>query len=319
MNTELKARLLSAGTANIVGKGIEEFCGASTAGPGASNSSIFFSDGTGRVRFTLSDGPVTINHHGNGAATLTYEDITLKGYLEKPGFHCPKQAFITVTSACIFNCKYCIVPDSKGFRKTPEQIEDMVKSVLSDINAISLTSGVLTSIEEEESYVAKIVRNLKKYNLPIGVSIFPGINTPEILYDAGACEVKFNLETATEALFSEMCPNLNYSDVISALIKSVQLFGRGHVFSNVILGLSETDDEMKRCIDYLCENGIIPVIRPLTPGKRISHLKRPDPERLLLIHRYLKEALINSKLDTTDSLTMCPACAGCDLIPKRDI
>ena len=125
--------------------------------------------------------------------------------------------------------------------------------------------------------------------LPIGVSIYPLPSSPARLKEAGAIEVKFNLETATEELFAEMCPGLVRQDAEDALRESVPLFGRDHVFSNIILGLGETDDEMSACIERLCRDGIIPVIRPLTPGGDLKKAQRPDPQRILKIFHILED------------------------------
>lgn len=319
MRPEIKARLLHAGTTRITGEPAESYIARSTAGPGAgSEGAVFFSDRTGRVRLGIaSDGPVTIGHHGGGLAELRYDDLILTGILERPAFHCPRQAFITITSACIFRCRYCIVPTLSG-RKTPEEIASMVRSVLPEIDAISLTSGVLSSISEEEDYTIGIVKLLSQFDLPIGVSIYPTRDGPSRLHDAGAVEVKFNLETATDALFREMCPDLDRGEIFRILVSSVPVFGKGHVFSNIIMGLGESDDEIRACIDLLCKNGIIPVIRPLNPAGELAGFSRPSPERLIATHHYLTRALGENDLDPMRAKTMCPACTGCDLIPGRD-
>ena len=99
------------------------------------------------------------------------------GRLLEPGFHCPDQAFITVTGSCIFRYRYCTVPKLGGRRKSIEEIVGMVESVRDRVHAISITSGVLTSIEEEEAYVLAVVKRLTSFDLPIGVSIYPTENT----------------------------------------------------------------------------------------------------------------------------------------------
>ena len=53
------------------------------------------------------------------------------------------------------------------------------------------------------------------------------------------------------------------------LKKSVELFGRGHVFSNVILGLGETDEEMEACILELTTLGSNSCYQAFKPDCRI--------------------------------------------------
>ena len=82
----------------------------------------------------------------------------------------------------------------------------MVESVRHRFHAISITSGVQTSIEEEEAYVLEVIKHLAFFNLPMGVSIYPTERTPYLLKELGVAEVKFNIEAATPELFSKMCP-----------------------------------------------------------------------------------------------------------------
>ncbi len=320
--TELKARLLSAGGARLEGAPAERFIARSTAGPGAGGSgAVFFLRDGKRVRLGLSpESEIRIIHDGNGEARLLFEGTEYHGRLDLPGYHCPEQAFITVSSGCIFRCRYCPVPHQKEQRrKSIDEILAMVQAVRNRIKSIAITSGVLESIEEEERYVLGVVAALRWFGLPIGVTIYPGAEAPDRLYALGVAEVKFNLETATSALFAKMCPGLDQQDIWDALDRSVQLFGKGHVFSNVIVGLGETDAEMESCIRKLTARGIIPVLRPLNPAAGLCDLNRPPAVRLIRLNTLLEKALAENGLDTRMALTMCTACTGCDLVPGRDI
>jgi biotin synthase-related radical SAM superfamily protein len=257
-------------------------------------------------------------HRGKGVADLCFEGTIISGRLLEPGFHCPDQAYITVTGSCIFNCGYCSVPHLGGNRKSIEEIMAMVESVRYRIHAISITSGVLKSIEEEESYVLGVIRHLLVYDLPIGVSIYPTDQTPDLLHALGVAEVKFNIEAATSGLFSKMCPGLSYDQLWRVLDRSVELFGKNRVFSNVIIGLGETDWEMESCIRRLTSHGVIPVLRPLNPVAGLIGFARPSAERLQKIFMMHERALASEGLDPRLARTMCTNCTGCDLVPGRD-
>jgi biotin synthase-related radical SAM superfamily protein len=275
--------------------------------------------GNHRVKLALNPASaVEIVHRGKGVADLYFEGTLIPGRLLEPGCHCPDQAFITVTGSCIFHCRYCPVPTLGGKRKTIEEILSIVKSVRHRISAISITSGVLQTIEEEESYVLEVVKNLQVYNLPIGVSIYPTDQTPDRLRALGVKEVKFNIEAATATIFTKQCPGLDYQQLWRVLDRSVELFGKGRVFSNVIIGLGETDGEMEACIKRLTSHGIIPVLRPLNPVAELSGTPRPSAERLKKIFGIHTRELIRAGLDPKEALTMCTNCAGCDLVPGRD-
>lgn len=317
---EVKAQLLAAGSARLTGEPADAFVTRSAAGPGAGGEgSVFFAMGRHRVRLSLDEmSPVEVVHRGGGIADIFYGTLQLNGRLERPGLHCPQQAYITVTGSCIFHCRYCPVPRLKGQRKTVPEIVRMVESVRDRVTGISLTSGVLATIEEEEAYVLEVVRALKRFDLPIGVSIYPAEQTPDRLHELGVAEVKFNIEAATPKLFAEMCPDLDYDMIWGVLERSVALFGRDRVFSNVIVGLGETDAELAHCIRKLTDRGIIPVIRPLNPVAALSNRERPSAARLLAVAGILESALGAAGLDTTVAQTMCTSCTGCDLVPGRD-
>jgi len=316
----LKARLLEQGTARLVGSDAHQYISSSTAGPGTGTSgSVFFSTGEGRVRLALDqESPVMIEYTGSGTAVLNHDGQRIEGFLEPVALHCPRQAYITVTSGCVYCCRYCEVPAITAGRKTPKEIRALVESVADRIDAISITSGVFESIGEEEEYVLSVIRSLLHVGIPIGVSIFPGEMTAERLHDLGVAEVKFNIETATRDLFSAMCPGLDWDAVWKALAQSVPLFGRGHVFSNVIIGLGERDDELEDCISALCAIGVIPVIRPLNPAGELISYQRHTAERLIRIHAIHARLLREAGLNPWDARTMCVECSGCDLVPGRD-
>jgi biotin synthase-related radical SAM superfamily protein len=317
---ELKTRLLAVGSTRLSGEPADQYIACSTAGPGAGGEgSIFFAIGRHRVRLALDpDSPVVIAHRGGGVADLFFESTLQNGRLEEPGYHCPNQAFITVTGSCIFRCTYCPVPHLEGERKSIDEIVSMVQSVRHRISAIALTSGILSSIGEEEAYVLEVVRHLTLFGLPIGVSIYPTERSPDRLHALGVVEVKFNIEAATAQLFGAMCPELDYDLVWGVLERSVQLYGKGRVFSNVIIGLGETDAEMERCIQRLTTRGVIPVLRPLNPVAGASLMQRPSAERLAAVSAMHERALAAAGLDTRQALTMCTNCTGCDLVPGKD-
>ncbi len=272
----------------------------------------------------IASSPLRLAQSGSEAALLLEGREVARGRLVQPLLHCPEQAYITVSERCIYDCKFCAVPKLKGGIKSRETVLRMVEEAAEtgSLKAISLTSGVEISPEHEAARVAEMVRDLRRFSVPIGVSIspFPGVN--RILKDAGADEVKYNLECADRELFPQVCPGISYGEIMDALVEAVEVFGRNHVFSNIIVGLGESDEALKRCIDDLTEKGIIPVLRavyphPIRAGE--GDLERPSEKRLLELARYLKDAVEKSGLDGAAALTGCYRCTGCDLAPGRDL
>jgi biotin synthase-related radical SAM superfamily protein len=323
MDLETKALLLSVGSVQLAKPSREGR--ASTAGPGAGGQSVFFQSGPHLVRLSVVESsPLHLESRVEGVAILSDGQEIACGRLVEPLLHCPEQAYITVSERCIFDCKFCAVPKLSGGIKSRQTVLQMVEEAArtGHLQAISLTSGVEVSPQAEAERVAQIVADLKRFGVPVGVSIspFPGVN--QILKDAGADEVKYNLECVDPQLFFQVCPGISYQEIMDALQEAVAIFGKNRVFTNIIVGLGESDDLLRRSIDELTEMGIIPVLRavfphPLRAGE--TWMQRPSAERLLELARYLKTALEKNGLDGAAALTGCYRCTGCDLTPGRDL
>ncbi|MDM7911844.1 MAG: radical SAM protein [Methanotrichaceae archaeon] len=323
MDLETKARLLSVGTVELsepaaLGQ-------SSTAGPGAGGQSIFFRSGEKTVRLSVVErSQLRLERHGESVAIMQGENEVVRGRLVEPLFHCPDQAYITVSERCIYDCKFCAVPKLQGGTKSSKRVREMVKQAAASgrLKAISLTSGVEVSPLHEAERVAGIVRDLKSFGVPIGVSVspFPGVN--RILKDAGADEVKYNLETLDPDLFTKVCPGQSMEVIKEALTEAVWIFGRNRVFSNAIVGLGESDKILRSGIDELADMGVLPVLRAVYPHPlRVGEIEmnRPSAERLLSLARYARRAMDRNGLRGDLALTGCYLCTGCDLVPGRDL
>lgn len=323
MDLETKARLIAVGTVRL--EEPQQEGRASTAGPGAGGQSIFFQSGPHMVRLSVTaDSLLRLESRPDGEAIVQDGREVARGRLVQPLLHCPGQAYLTVSERCIYDCKFCAVPRLKGGIKSQETVIQMVEEAAEtgSMQAISLTSGVEISPEHEGEKVAAMVRELRRFDVPIGISICPYLGVNRVLREAGAAEVKYNLECADRELFQRVCPGMSYQAIMDALVEAVEVFGKNHVFSNIIVGLGESDEVLRRTIDDLTEKGIIPVLRAVYPHPRRAGetvMERPSKERLLDLARYLKEALEKNGLDGATALTGCYRCTGCDLIPGRDL
>lgn len=323
---ELKAFLISIGSVSIDSSLIPP-ARDSTAGPGAGTSSVFFRSGEKRVRLSINkDSPLSIQKaEGDGNVALFHEGKELaRGKLEPAPAHCPEQAFITLCEKCIFDCKYCPVPKLQGHVKSEEEVLSIVDEVLrtGNLKAISLTSGVETSVEGEVERVLKLLPALKKYNVPIGVSVYPTEGCSRKFYEEGVFEVKYNVETMDSKIFKKVCEDLSLDYILDKLKEAVDVFGKNRVFSNFIIGLGESDSSVMEGVETLAKMGVIPILRPVNPHPlRIGDCftERPSPERLLRLAKIEAEILKKHGLNPGLAMTMCLKCTGCDLVPFVDL
>lgn len=327
-NAEIKASLIAEGGVDID----ERLLGRITtpaSGPGAGLKSFFFRFNGHRVR-------LGVKHNSRFKAKLEGEHVVIRdhgkeiarGYLEDAIAHCPEQAYITVSEVCIFDCQFCPVPLLGGSIKDQDDVVGAVSRILADpkltrnLRAIALTSGVEESPDREVLRIAAIVRALReRHDLPIGVSVYPTPNSTRLLKDAGADEIKYNVETMDRQIFETMCPGLSLESVIHALKDAVEVFGRNKVFSNILVGLGEDDDTIITGMEDLIKVGVIPILRAVVehPLRSERGLQRPNAERLLRLARKERELLDRYGLRADEAKTMCAPCTGCDLMPHRDV
>lgn len=284
-------------------------------------------DGTGNV--CISAGVNKQDNTSDDDVVIFYKGRELvRGRIEPALLHCPEQAYITLSESCIFNCAFCPVPKLRGRTKTADEVRRMIDdaSRTGNLRAISITSGIERSPGEEVTRAVDLVRSLTKYNLPIGVSVYPTRDSSIRLKEAGAVEVKYNVETMDREVFGRACADMDLDFVLTSLKDAVGIFGRNRVFSNFIIGLGESDRTVKKGVETLAGIGVIPILRALNPHPLRPDLidvcpdaARPDADRLLRLARFEREVLDAHELRADVAETMCLPCGGCDLVPQWDL
>ncbi|MDI6895829.1 radical SAM protein [Methanocella conradii] len=329
VSVKKKAELIEAGGV-VIDSSFRPYVTRATAGPGAGLESIFVNIDGHRVR-------LGVRQASRFKASLDGDDVTIyddaekvfvRGKLEEAISHCPRQAYITVSERCVFDCKFCPVPRLQGKVKSTEEVLELVRNGLKnpDLASISLTSGVWKTPEEEVERVAGLVREIydlvKPRNIPIGVSVYPTDDSSEALKDAGALEIKYNVESVDPGIFKKVCPDLSQDYIVKSLGHAVSVFGRNHVFTNVLIGLGETDDTVIKGIEMLASMGVIPILRKVSPHplrKDDVYIENVSAGRLLKLASEERRILAKYGLDVTQARTGCLPCTGCDVSPVRDI
>ncbi len=324
MDARKKAELIEEGGVEA-DSSILSHLSRSTAGPGAGLESFFFSSGGHRVRLGIrSSSRFKAFSSGDEAIILKDGEEFARGRLEDAIAHCPGQVYVTVSERCVFNCKYCPVPKLQGRVKGFEEVMELVEkgSMRPGFKAISITSGVWKTPEEEVLRVARLVREMRKYSVPIGVSVYPTDGSSEALKDAGASEVKYNVETVDPAIFKRVCPGLSLEYIKKSLESAVPVFGRNHVFTNILIGLGESDEAIIEAVEEFAAKGIIPILRKVNPHPLRAgevYTEKVSAERLLRLAEVERGILDRHGLRADLALTGCLLCTGCDITPHRDV
>ncbi|ADE37463.1 radical SAM protein [Methanohalophilus mahii] len=324
MDAQTKAELLAAGRVAIDEKLLGQNI-VSSAGPGAGKVGFFFNSGGLRVKLGAdTKSPLKAIEKDGKICIYKDEKLLACGQIEEELLHCPEQAYINITETCIFDCKFCPVPKLNGRVKSVEKVLDMIEKAhdTGKMKAISITAGVDETVEKEVERAVEVVRKCKRYHVPIGVSVYPTINSNKLLKEAGADEIKYNVETMDRRLYSELCGEQDLDFILDSLSEAVRMFGKNRVCSNFIIGLGENDETVMQGIQELVQRGVVPILRPAASHplrKGEVNIERPSKERILQLTRFLREELDQAGLDTRLFRTMCLPCTGCDLGPHRDL
>jgi biotin synthase-related radical SAM superfamily protein len=310
----------------------------STAGPGAGSTTFVMTFEGMRVKkaFNRESGEFELVEKGGHLSLLHKGGPFIEKVEISPAlYHSPEQAFFNLEQACIYRCAFCTSPRlGKDVLKdlTPDKVIEMIVEAADrpDLKAVALTSAVSKDPSETVNKMAYVVREVRRRlgpEMPIGVEPYIArLGDIDLLKEAGADEIKMNIETYDRTIFEKVCGEQDLDWIFQALRHAVKVFGRGKVTSNIIVGMGESDENVLAGVEALAEIGVVPSIRPL----RINDINReplrqaigPVPpvtsERLLRINRSVKTILERHGLTTRTYHTMCHECGCCDLVPFRD-
>lgn len=309
----------------------------STAGPGAGFGSFAFSFNGYRVKksFTYEPAEFELVVSDSGLSITRFGEPFLDSVQIEPIIrHCPEQAFFNIDPRCMYRCAYCNSPllDMKEDKHlSAEKIMGMLRESVSEheVKAVSFTSGVVGSVQQTVNRFVEVVSMVRaEYpGMPIGVEPYVDCREQiQALKDAGADEIKINVETPTKELFDKVCPGLDYDGVFDRLNDAVEIFGKGKVVSNIIYGMGETDEQMRDIMEKLCSMGVIPGIRALRLNSInmvqmegvVGSLEPTFADRVIELAVMQKSIMEKHGLTTLTSRTMCMECGCCDLVPFRD-
>ena len=256
--------------------------------------------------------------------------------LEEALFHSPKQLFYSLYEYCSMGCKFCPLSLIKGPRGDTLELmlEHIDKFGTENLDCVGITSAIPPHLQADEVTLemAQVVRALREKvgpDLPIGVS--PKQPSREVLLalrDAGVDEVRLNLETYNPALARRLMPRKEPSTTLHSIKEACEVFGRGKVSSNIILGIGESDEHVIIAIRKLAEYGAIATLYPYDPVpamdetlKRLTGGRsgRPTAERLYRLALIHKQILEEFELDPKGLGTMCPKCGASHIMPGKDL
>jgi len=249
-------------------------------------------------------------------------------------FHAPNQAFLNIEDRCIYNCAFCHLSQQEFLKEYDEEkFFNLILKVShrQDFKAIAITSGVYPDYSKFIKKICNIVKKIRQNfsNIPIGVeTCISKQNEILMLKKAGVDEIKINIQNPEIELFNKICPDFDYDNIFKNLSEAVKIFGKGNVTSNIIYGLGESDESVKKTIERLAKIGVVPTLRKIRINNFIKQkleevttnkIYDVSTDRILKIAYEHKKILEKYGLTTKSFKTMCHRCGCCDIVPFWDI
>jgi biotin synthase-related radical SAM superfamily protein len=310
----------------------------STAGPGAGSVSIVFSFENARAKKPISrdSGEFELVESPGGLRLLRegkpfIDEVELIPTL----LHAPYQAFVNIDHACIYNCKFCNSP-RLGHDVTKNLTDDKIVKMIvdasktDDFESVAFTSAVSDSPSMTIKRMAGLVKTTRDLlpEAPIGVE--PYATHPrdiDVLKEAGADEIKLNIESFEPEIFERVCPDRDYGAILHVINHAGRVFGKNRVCSNIIFGLGESDETILEGTKVLANMGAVATLRALRRSeynlpeleKVLGHLKPVTPDRMIDLAREQKKIFTEYGLSPLKFKTMCHACLACDIVPFWDV
>lgn len=310
----------------------------STAGPGAGSTAVVFEFGGTRAKKPISrvKGDFELVQEDSGLVVMRDGAVFLEEVSLLPTLlHAPYQAFVNIDQACVMDCKFCASPrldDVLTKNLTDEKILRMIEeaSRREGFQSVAFTSAVPKSPAMTVKRMAGLVKAVRKMlpDVPIGVE--PYATRPDevdMLKDAGADEIKLNIESFDRDIFEKVCPKRDYDHILHTVNHAGEVFGRNNVCSNIIFGLGETDDTVLEGVRVLANMGAVATLRSLRRNeynlheleKALGPLAPVSPDRMLSLAREERSILTEYGLTTLTFRTMCHTCLACDIVPFWDV
>jgi radical SAM protein (TIGR04043 family) len=236
----------------------------------------------------------------------------------------------TVVQKCIYwgtdeQCGFCGIELTRGEQtipvKTPAQLAEVCTAARDYDGAVdaTLTTGSINRRDRGALYISRCAAAIKEASgLPIQVQFEPpdDLSVLEQVRDAGVDAVGIHLETFDTEVLARVAAGKAQCGVegyFRCWERAVEVFGRGHVSTYVILGMGERRELIEEGCRRAIAMGVYPFVVPLrpVPGTLMADTPAPDAEYVASIYRSVSAMLAESGLDHVEAKAGCARCQAC--------
>jgi radical SAM protein (TIGR04043 family) len=236
----------------------------------------------------------------------------------------------TVVQKCIYwgtaeQCGFCGIELTRGERtipvKTPEQLAEVCTAARDYDGAVdvTLTTGSINRRDRGALYISRCASAIKEASrLPIQVQFEPpdDLAVLEQVRDAGVDAVGIHIETFDPDVLGRVAAGKAKCGVdgyFRCWKRAVEIFGRGHVSTYVILGMGERPELIEDGCRRAIELGVYPFVVPLrpVPGTLMESAPAPDADYVASVYQSVSTMLAQFGLDHVQATAGCARCQAC--------
>jgi radical SAM protein (TIGR04043 family) len=236
----------------------------------------------------------------------------------------------TVVQKCIYwgtdeQCGFCGIELTRGEQtipvKTPAQLAEVCAAARDYDGAVdvTLTTGSINRHDRGALYISRCAAAIKDASgLPIQVQFEPpdDLAMLEHVRGAGVDAVGIHIETFDPEVLQRVAAGKAKCGVegyFECWERAVEVFGRGHVTTYVILGMGERRELIEEGCRRAIAMGVYPFVVPLrpVPGTLMADTPAPEAEYVASIYRSVSAMLAESGLDHVEAKAGCARCQAC--------
>jgi radical SAM protein (TIGR04043 family) len=236
----------------------------------------------------------------------------------------------TVVQKCIYwgtpeQCGFCGIELTRGERtipvKTPPQLAEVCTAARDFDGAVdvTLTTGSINRRDRGALYISRCASAIKEASgLPVQVQFEPpdDLAVLEQVRDAGVDAVGIHIETFDPDVLARVAAGkakCGIEGYFRCWERAVEIFGRGHVSTYVILGMGERPELIEEGCRRAIELGVYPFVVPLrpVPGTLMAATPAPRADYVASVYRLVSAMLAASGLDHVQATAGCARCQAC--------
>ena len=170
------------------------------------------------------------------------------------------------------------------FNNTNLALDKLLKNTKLKHKHLFIMAGNLTDSKTVWKFLIEFVENLTRQfelqNFDTIANVCPhdSIESLKKLKKLGIKQVQYNLEIANKDLFTFTCPGkIKYDEFVNKLYEAVNIFGKGNVRSNFVLGLQDYNELINEC-EKFAKKGIVADYSVFQPKKNTPYSNLEAPE-----------------------------------------